>query len=111
MSLDDDTDGKPDVGAVEPGGIHHGRRTPHLMANSHSVPETPFRLLGTRYRLTDKSTPLYAKPDGRSDIVQQLSSGTVVTFNERAGGFARVATEGNVGYISTSTHVARTDTV
>ena len=56
-------------------------------------------LPGTQFRLTDQRTSLYAKPDGWSDVVQQLSSGAVVTFNELVGSFARVTTDGAVGYI------------
>jgi hypothetical protein len=79
-------------------------------ATDKPVPETPFRLPGTQFRLTDQNTPLYAKPDGWSDVVQRLTSGTTVTFYELVGNFARVATERTAGYISSSTHAVRTDT-
>jgi hypothetical protein len=52
-------------------------------------------------------TPLYAKPDGWSNVVQQLASGTIVTFSERVGSFARVATDRSVGYIATGAGVVR----
>jgi hypothetical protein len=67
------------------------------------------RLPRTPFRLTDELTLLYAKPDGSSDVLLQLPSGTIVTFNERVGSFTCVETDGAVGYISTSTRVARTD--
>jgi heat shock protein HtpX len=110
MSLDDDPDGNPDIGVLELNGIHYRRRPSPLIADVKAIPATPFRLPGTQLRLTDLATPLYAKPDGWSDVVRQLSSGTVVTFNERVGAFARVAIDGAVGYISTSAHVDRLDT-
>jgi heat shock protein HtpX len=83
------------------------RYNPPLVGNEHTVPGTRSRLAGTEFRLTDQNTPLYEKPDGWSDVVHQLASGTVVTFNERIGAFARVATGGTVGYISTGAGVAR----
>jgi heat shock protein HtpX len=109
MSLDDDPQHDPGLGALELDGIHHTGRTSDLMVDA-PVPETPFRLPGSKFRLTGKVTPLYAKPDGWSDVVQQLTSGTTVTFYELVGTFARVATERTAGYISSSTHAVRTDT-
>lgn len=55
---------------------------------------------GTQFRLTDQVTPLYEKPDGWSDVTLQLSSGTVVTFNELLGNFARVEVDHTAGYIA-----------
>jgi len=54
---------------------------------------------GTQFRLIDHVTPLYEKPDGWSDVALQLLSGTVVTFNELVGNFARVEVDGTAGYI------------
>jgi heat shock protein HtpX len=107
-ALEDHPDGNQDAGADGIGGIHY-RRTAPVKAREYTVLETPSRLPGTQFRLTDHVTPLYAKPDGWSDAAQQLSLGTVVTFHEAVGGFVRVAANGAVGYISTSTHVARLD--
>ena len=55
---------------------------------------------GTKVRLTDDATPLYKKPDGWSDVALELASGTVVTFNELEGNFARVDADRATGYIS-----------
>jgi heat shock protein HtpX len=101
------SDGRDDHQDGSDNGVHY--RPPAL-----PVPDKSLRLLETQsrtqFRLTDQSTPLYTRPDGWSDIAQQLASGTVVTFNERVGRFACVETDGAVGYISTSAHVDRLDT-
>jgi SH3-like domain-containing protein len=55
---------------------------------------------GTKVRLTEDATPLYKKPDGCSDVALELASGTVVTFNELEGNFARVDADRTTGYIS-----------
>jgi hypothetical protein len=95
--LHEERNGNQDEGAEE---IDlQDRRTSPLVADEDTIPEIPFRLPGTQFRLTDQKTPLYAKPDGWSEVVQQISSGTVVTFYELVGSFARVATDRTAGYI------------
>jgi len=54
---------------------------------------------GTQFRLSDHLTPLYTKPDGWSDVALELAAGTVVTFSELVGNFARVEVDRTVGYI------------
>ena len=101
-SFDDEPDADPVIGALERDGIHY-RHKSTVAGTDPTVPETSFRLPGTEFRLTGQVTPLYAKPDGWSDVVQQLASGTVVTFHELVGSFARVAIGGTVGYIPSAT--------
>jgi hypothetical protein len=74
------------------GGRIHQRLEPVRAFDERIVP-------GTQFRLTDHVTPLYEKPDGWCDVALRLSSGTVVTFNELVGNFARVEVDGTAGYI------------
>lgn len=53
----------------------------------------------TRFRLTDRVTLLYEQPDGWSEVALQLSSGTIVAFDELVGNFARVEVGNAAGYI------------
>ena len=106
--FEDDLDGNQTASRPESNGIHYRRLSP-VVAAQHDVSETAFQLPGTQFRLTDRSTPLYARPDGWSDVLQEISSGTVVTFHELVGRFARVATDRTVGYISTSTKIVKVD--
>jgi heat shock protein HtpX len=107
--LDDDGAGNQNAGAENLNGILgiHYRPLSSSVVDEHAVHKTSFRLSGTQFRLTDQNTPLYATPDRWSDVVQQLASGTIVTFNERVGGFARVAIDRTVGYIATGASVVR----
>ena len=74
------------------GGVVHHRISPAAAFDERTVP-------ATRFRLTDRVTPLYEKPDGWSRVALELASGTVVTFNELVGHFARVDVDGTAGYI------------
>jgi heat shock protein HtpX len=74
------------------GGVVHHRMSPAAAFDERTVP-------ATRFRLTDRVTPLYEKPDGWSRVALELASGTVVTFNELVGHFARVNVDGTAGYI------------
>jgi heat shock protein HtpX len=82
-----DEDGDNDAG----GGIHY------RLESSSAFDATS--VAGTQFRLTDHITPLYEKPDGWSDVALQLSSGTIVTFDELVANFARVEVDGTCGYI------------
>jgi hypothetical protein len=55
---------------------------------------------GSRFRLTDHATPLYASCDGWSRILQQLPAGQVVIFTGVEGHFARVQAGDVVGYVA-----------
>jgi len=90
MPLDNDRNFNQSANAKEINGIHYRPPTP-VVADTRPLFHMPSRLAGTQFRLTDENTPLYAKPDGWSDMVKQLSSGTIVTFQERVGSFVRVA--------------------
>jgi heat shock protein HtpX len=54
---------------------------------------------GSAFRLTDHLTPLYAKADGWSGVLRQLSAGDIVTFVGLEGHFAHVRTAHAEGYI------------
>jgi SH3-like domain-containing protein len=62
---------------------------------------------GTEFGLSDRVTPLYRKPDGWSDVALELAAGTVVTFRELAGNFARVEVDRTDGYIPRAAGAAR----
>lgn len=54
---------------------------------------------GSTFRLTDHATALYAKPDGWSDVLRQLSAGEVVRYVGLEGNFAHVQAGHAEGYI------------
>jgi hypothetical protein len=81
-----------DAESEDAGGVVHHRMSPAAAFDERTAP-------GTRLRLTDRLTPLYEKPDGWSRVALELASGTVVTFNELVGHFARVDVDGAAGYI------------
>jgi heat shock protein HtpX len=79
-------------GSDDAGGVIHRRMSSTAAFDERTVPATPFRL-------TDRVTPLYEKPDGWSRVTLQLSSGTIVTFDGLVGNFARVEVDRMAGYI------------
>lgn len=88
-----DGDNEPDTFAI---GVHY-----------RIQPPAPFdgRIVsGTEFRLSDRMTPLYKKPDGWSDVTSELKAGTVVTVREVASNFVRVEVERMDGWIPRATN-------
>jgi len=75
---------------------NHDKPVRGLTFNGQTAP-------GTQFRLTDDATPLYEKPDGWSTVIEQLSAGTIVTFDHAIGHFARVSLDRLAGYIPCGT--------
>jgi SH3-like domain-containing protein len=89
-----------DEGEDDGGGRIHYRGGPVATFDERIAP-------ATRFRLTDHVTPLYAQPDGWSDVALQLSSGTIVAFDRLVGNFARVEVGNTPGYIPRLAGAAR----
>jgi len=83
---------EPDTVAI---GVHY-RIQPPTRFDGRIVP-------GTQFRLSDRLTPLYAKPDGWSDVASELKAGSVVTFREVVGNFVRVEVDQMDGWIPRAT--------